>query len=472
MSRARVLLKHALVWNIARFTQALMTFVFFICIARSGGKVLSGQYSFMAVIVAIGAILANAGHFFATTRMASRNPDQTGELLGSSVVLKLLYSFIAVGILHIASNMINGTEELKQAIRFASWSLPGTVMASAGQSVLFASGRMKRASVAEISGGFILMSGGIIGWHLGGNIGFFARIFILSEWIRGVLYLVSCFGTGIGRPVFSRSAALAVSRPGFQLMVVNIVVFMQGRIDMILVNQLRGDAQTGLFSVPMRIVNVFHFMVMQALAVMFPQFSRDFVNDPGFGARTWRTFRLAMAAGTISAGMLHVGAPWICRIFGAQFIASVPVMRLSAWTLLCVIAIEYWIMIFNAMDRQKITMMLSLGFITFLVVADRFYFIPARGALGAAQARLIFNLVLASASIVIARHNVKMFKEGKVGMVIILSAGLAAIAALPLDVPARFIMIIAWWALCVFKGGLINAADIRQVKQVFCRTAG
>ncbi len=188
-------------------------------------------------------------------------------------------------------------------------------------------------------------------------------------------------------------------RDGWPLILTGFMIIIYMRTDQIMLGQMRGDAEVGVYSAAIRIAEIWYFIPMSVAASVFPfLLNIKQKSETIYYSRLQSLYAAMTWMGILFAAFISFFSPLIVRLlYGADYSAAAPVLTISAWAGVFVaqgVARGKWMVIENL---QRYTMW-YIGGAAVINVALNFMLIPRFGSQGAAYATLVAQC---SASLVI-----------------------------------------------------------------------
>lgn len=162
------------------------------------------------------------------------------------------------------------------------------------------------------------------------------------------------------------------------------------KIDVLMLGALAGAEQAGIYSAATKITELW-YVVPATLALRFyPILLKRFNSAPASYYRLLRRYSaLFLVLALVIATVMSVAAPWlVSALFGAEFMAAVPVLRIHIWAC-CFVFLRYLVSQHLLITQQEPLSLLSHGIAAILNVLLNFWLIPLYGMAGAAWATLI-----------------------------------------------------------------------------------
>jgi polysaccharide transporter, PST family len=189
----------------------------------------------------------------------------------------------------------------------------------------------------------------------------------------------------------SRVAGQPLIREGWPLLIAAAAVIVYMRIDIVMLGLIAGDRQAGLYSVVVRLSEVWYFVPVAALAAVRPALTRLYEAGREHDYHRYLSNFMAASAAMSYLAVLAIllGGGWLLGLlFGSAFEESSPVLRihiLAAPFVFLGVAADPWFI-----DRQMGREIMKRSIAgTVVNVSLNVVLIPSFGASGAAIATLV-----------------------------------------------------------------------------------
>ncbi|MBI5711629.1 MAG: flippase [Candidatus Eisenbacteria bacterium] len=350
-----------------------------------------GLFSFAQSVVGILAILSQLGLETILVRDLVRRPDETREILGSALGLRLAgaAATFALSVATIALLRPDNRTALALAMVFASiyFFLALDVVESWFQSRTRVAPYVVARSVA-----FVLSSIAKT-WALIAG----APIVVLAMTMAGE-YVLAAVGLALAyrrqgdapagwcwRP----AVASQLLRDAWPLVLNGAAVMLSIRIDQAMLTLMRSEHENGIYAAAQRLTEILFFIPVAFMNAAAPALLRSHRRDRAeYDRRLQRVFFvLTWTAVGIALPVSLLARPIVTTLFGPEFADSGPVLALHIWSapaLFMGVGISNW---FIAEERQRDLMVRSI-IAAAANVALNLWLIPAFGARGAALATL------------------------------------------------------------------------------------
>lgn len=361
-------------------------FVAALLLARALGPAGRGSVAFITVTALVTARAAKLGLGQATSVLAAQRPGARATLLSNLLAFSLVTSLVVGGLVVAALHLLDaepaGTERSQLVILFA-----GIVAASlVDDNFLIGSGRLREAAAISAGGGW-LYAGALLAALATVDLTVDSAVVAWAcahfAW-AAVLAVIGMRASGLSRP---SGRLLAESlRFGSRAWPGSVSLFLNARVDQILVGVIASDVALGLYAVAVNGAEILLFLSTAIATSLLPAVARERVSEGAGADRTLRTFR--SAAILVLASILAAAAVgWfaIPAVFGSEFRGSVgPFM----WLLPGALGYTALSIFSNALLAARAPGLSSLGSLAALGVgvALDLALIPVFGASGAAAA--------------------------------------------------------------------------------------
>ena len=361
-------------------------------LARYLGVTDFGRLNYAIAFASIFGAIAALGLDGIVVRDLVRHPEQKSEILGSVFALKLTGGAIAVCLAFGAIFLLRPTDTITQLLV----GIIATGMIFQAFDVIdfwFQSEVKSRFTVYAKSSAFLLISTIKAALILSGA-GLVAFAWAsLAEIIVGSAGLVIAYRAS-GSSFFSMKARFPVARRLLQeswpLMLSGLAIMFYMRIDQVMLGEMSGEYEVGLYSAALRLSEVWYVIPTIIISSVMPALTRARTDsEQGYYQRLQQLFTdLARTAYVVAIPMTIFSTPLVTLLFGEQFRAAGPVLAVHIWAALFVflgVAQSPWII--NEGLAKLYLYYTSLGAI--INIALNYYLIPVYGALGCAIATTV-----------------------------------------------------------------------------------
>lgn len=365
-----------------------------VLVARHLGPEQFGQYSFALALVAIASSISSLAADSVVAREIVTDPRASNVILGSQFVLRALGSLLALGAVLIVSWLHSESSELV-IVAVAAVSL--LFSPSEGIAIWFQAEQRPRASVLSKTVGFFVAS--FIRLMLvygGGSVVAFATLFSVEAALSAValVYTYHAYGERLWNWNVSRSWVSKLFHDSWPLLFAGISSMLYMRLDVVMLNEMHGAHETGIYSAATRISEAWNFVPMALMAALQPVLLRTKLDQHALFVRRMEMLYVCTAWASIIVAVIitAISVPLVRLLFGAEYHGSGSVLALHTWSgiavYLGVVSSQYLL----AENLLRISMFRTmLGLATNIVL--NLALIPSYGAQGAAAATIISYFV-------------------------------------------------------------------------------
>ncbi len=381
----------------ASVLQKVISFFYFIFVARLVGVGNTGAYFFAIAFSTIFTVVADFGLGPVLTRETARFPDRGQQYFNTVFWTKIFFGLGAYGLMVCFANLLNYSETTKLLI-----SISGITMFSDNLTTAF-------NSVFRAKKNLIFESGGVIVSQLTTLI--IGTLALLNHWSLVWLilaYTIPSFlnliymGFFLDR-VYGIFIQLIWNKQVFKIFLTTALPFaiagIIGRLysysDTLLMSKMLTEKELGWWSVPYKITFAFQFVPMALSASVYPVFSSLFISERDkigqLFEKSWRYLFIIVMP--LALGIIAIADPVVMHVLGEQFAPSVLPLRILLLSLIFGFLTFITGALLNATNKQKIqTALVSVALLVNIIL--NIILLPVWGINGAAVAALISNAAL------------------------------------------------------------------------------
>jgi O-antigen/teichoic acid export membrane protein len=355
-------------------------------VARYLGPTQFGLLSFAIAFVALFSALAGLGLDGIVIRDLVRDPANADEILGTAFVLRLLSGALTFLVVLAAIFLLRPGDTL------TCWLVgitAGGMIFSAFDTIdlSFQANVQSRFSVYAKSSAFVLASAAKVGCILAKAplVAFAAAGF--AEIVIGSVGLLITYRAS-GRRVRSWKSeghtAFRLLMDSWPLILSGFAIMVYMRIDQVMIGEMVGSTEVGVYSVAVQLVEAWYFLPMIVTSSVFPAIveARE-MGESAFYGRLQRLYNLmAFMAYAIALPVTFLAA-WVVRLlYGTAYVKAGPMLAVLIWSILFTnlgVARSTFLTTMNWTRVHFLTV--ALG--ALINVALNFVLIPAYGGMGA-----------------------------------------------------------------------------------------
>ncbi len=379
--------------------QKLLSFVYFTILSYKVGLGGSANYFLATSFTTMFAVFVDLGLSNVLVREVAKNPERAGVLLKNVLAVKALMAAGVIALIALVSYLLG-----YDGVRGTMIAIAAVVMLLDNIHLVFyavmrGKQNLRYEAIGVVSGQLITILSGIAFIMLGMPLPFLIVALLLgSTWnvlwswnrIKKVFNITPAFS-------FDKTVIRSLLTVTIPFALAGIFSRIYSSIDSVMLSKLTDEASLGWYGVAYKIAFAFQFLPMTFAAALYPAMSAYAGNDkkqlPGLLEKSIEYLLLIVAP--IVTGIVVLAEPLVARLYGDEFSGTVAPLKILMFSL--IFAFLYWPAgsLLNATDRQaKNTIIMAITMVV-NIVANAFL-IPRLGAVGAAYAALLGNIVLCS----------------------------------------------------------------------------
>lgn len=364
-------------------------------IARYLGPEQYGLWNFAIAFVALFGAFATLGLDSIVVRELVKNPERQNELLGTAFVLKLIGALIALILAMLSILFVRSGETL--TFWLVALSAAGFIFQSVNVIDFYFQANVKsRYTVYAANAGFILMTlAKVVLLISSAPLIAFAWVG-LGEVALTTLFLLFAYRINhhhICEWRYNISVAQELLKHSWPLILSSLAIMIYMRIDQIMIGQLLGDNEVGLFSAAVRISEVWYFIPIAIANSVFPAIIRTKKHSEElYSQRLQKLLNSMVVLALLIAAPLTFIAGWIVDIlYSEAYLQAGKVLAIHVWAGVFVflgVASNQWFLVENLQNLAFYRTLLG----AVLNICANFILIPKFGISGAAYSTLIAQI--------------------------------------------------------------------------------
>jgi PST family polysaccharide transporter len=362
-----------------------------IWIARYLGPSQFGSLNFAIAFIALFGGVATLGMDGIVIREVIHEPDNTREILGTTLALRICAALLAVGTAILILKVIAPRD--RQALLLVSI-LSVTLLFQAFDTVdvFFQSQVRSRITVWAKNSAFLIFAAFRL-WliHLRAPLWQFA-VATMGEAGLGAMGLLLGYRASGGRIAswkVNRRRALRLLEQSWPALFSAMAIMIYMRIDMVMLKLMRGDFAVGLYAAATRVSEVWYFIPTAIVSSVSPSIIKVKNNPELFNSRLRKLFSLMTLSSCIIGSIVALASHLIVRtLYSSSYSGAAPVLAIHIWASVFVflgVAQSPW-------NLSKDLLKLSLYWTTLggiINIVMNLYLIPRYAAMGAAVSTVV-----------------------------------------------------------------------------------
>jgi O-antigen/teichoic acid export membrane protein len=311
----------------ARIGNLALGVVVTLVVVRALGTSGFGQWSTIFAVTQIATNFGELGLSQVAVGRAAREPAREGDWLGALVSLRVMLAIPATIASLVAILLIAPTRESQ----IAGALIAATVLLAAPAAVTAAFQLRVRndISMAILTLGSVLWAAGAVTVSLlsGGIVAFAAAFLAVAAITTGASVVMARRSISI-RAMSSRELWRPLMRVGFGVGAAGILVTLYVKLDQVLVFELAGAHEAGLYGAVYRILDQIQFIPISVMTTLFPLIASAYPSELPRVRSLFQTAGeyLTMASLPVLAFTVVAAAPIVELLFGPAFASAAPAL--------------------------------------------------------------------------------------------------------------------------------------------------
>lgn len=473
MQKVANIAKNTSYLTLALIIQKVISFSYFILLARFLGLEALGQYYTALAFTTIFSIFIDLGFANALTREVAKTPERASEWLRVVVGIKMILAVITFLLALVIAFFIYDPL-LITLITIAAFSMVLDSFTTTFFAVIRGFHNLKYESIASVIFQLVVLLLGLLVIKMGWPLPILVVVLVLASTVNffySALTLKYRLKLRLS-PLWDREAALKMIKISWPFALYNIFQRLFTYLDSLFLGFLAGYGQVGIYQIAFKLIFALQFLPMAFTASLYPAMSSYWQNNR---EQLRISFERALNYLLILALPIIFGtfslADKITLLFKAGSEAIWP-LRLSIIALFFIFLNFPVGSLLNACDRQRRNT-LNMGIATFFSVALNLIFIPLWQALGASLTVLLSNALMFILGLLSLRKIISYnpWNNLKVLFKALLAALLMALLIFTIKTYIHVFLAVAIGALAYFLAlyllGGFKKSDLRSIIKSF-----
>jgi len=368
----------------------LSIFIWSMILARRLNPEGFGAYMYIAAVAVMIGMISDYGLANLTIRDVARTPATSERTLTHTMALRTLLALFAYGLYAALVFTLPGFGGvIEPALIFGltiftvSWINGYNAILNAHEQLHWSSFMNALTPLLTLSAGLLLLD---IGWGLLGAA--VASVFAGVSVLTAEISLFRAKHISFSRSL-SSSAIIDLLRRSFPFFLVALLSTVNVSIDSVLLESLSGKEAVGLYSAAFKLLLSLMILPAAVSDAIFPIWARDSAEGSTANRLALHhVLRWLFIAGVLTAGAILAAAePLIRLLYGAEFIAAIPALRLLSLALVFMFLSAPLTVRLMVANRLKAVLM-TFTLVVAVDIIGNLFLIPRCGLMGAAAVRL------------------------------------------------------------------------------------
>lgn len=305
-----------------------------IWVARHLGAEQFGLLSYVIAFVAIFGVVARLGLDSIVVRNLVNNPGQYNQILGTAFWLKLVGGIFSLAIVSLALVMLSNDTTanlyiliIASGMIFQSFEVVALYFQSQVQSKYISSAKLIQLLLSSLLKIYLVCVDGDLRW--------FVLVSLVDQITLAASYFIIYRRRRLGNffRTFDSATAKKLLIDSWPLIFSGLVVMIYMRIDQIMIKEMMGDKEVGIYSVAVRISEVWYFIPMVITASLFPSIiNAKKVSEELYYARLQRLYSLMVLIAIAVAVPTTFISDWlVVFLYGEEYRLAGDILRINIW---------------------------------------------------------------------------------------------------------------------------------------------
>lgn len=382
---------------VASIAQKIISLVYFALVARLLGPEQTGLYTSVLATTTIAVVFVDLGLTNVFIRDTARDPSRLPAALGNMLTVKLVTGLLSYCGLLLAVHWVGFGHEFVILTAVSGLTMLFDSLHLTLYGALRVHGELKYEAMGMVVSQFItLLVGGaaLLLWR--GPVILLLIGFLIASMVNVIFAWYQLRRANVAvkwRWPGSHFKALVITAIPFALAAIFNRVY--SYLDVLMLNRLAGNAATALYSTPSKITFAFQFIPLALVAALYPRLSEYYQNNKAKCAQAFTDSFVYLIAISlpVTLGLYWLAEPLTLFLFGEEYRGAIVPLQILGLSLVWAFASFPVGALLNSSNRQTRQTTLT-GVVLIINAALNWYFIPRYGAVAAAWATLVGNIVL------------------------------------------------------------------------------
>lgn len=389
----------------------LLSLVVTSLVARYLGTFNFGQINYGLAYISIFTMLSKLGLDSMIVHEIIKNRINTGKIVGTTIVLRLVSAVISVIMIFLLLKYLEPDNFTIQLLTFIQ-SISLIFIAFDTVTYWFQSNLQSKYAVISKSIAFFLVSiFRLILIYLNVSVVYFAYATVIETLVIGIFVLYFYFRYEGNRLSFSFQLSKDLLRKSYHFLIAGLLVTVYTQMDKIMLGKMTTAASVGIYAAAMSIANIWVFVPMALIDSARPIVMGAKESDQTLYIRRFKQLYCSVIwIGVMASIFITIFAKlMIFIIFGEEYRQSISILLILVWSrIFSLIGVtrSIWLLTEDNISYQKY--FLGIGAVTNFSL--NLYLIPKCGAIGAAIATLLTEIISSTIALLFFKKTRPLFK--------------------------------------------------------------
>ena len=397
------LAKNALFLTLASVGQKLLSFVYFLLLARFLQPEKTGLYALALTLVTTCAVIADFGIPAVVIRDVAKHPDHARATVRRAVAAKIPFTLASIAAAFTAANLLGYEADAKQLVMLAAGIMAADSVSILSYGVL----RGLHVLAYEAAGMFVsqlvTLSVGLLALQFSPTLPMLVFALTAGSLFNAVLSatrVAKRLGAGALVPDFRWEGMRGILSAAFPFFLAAAFVRVYSTLDIQFLKAYLGNAAVGIYSVAYKFTYAFQFLPLSFVAALYPSMSAAVGRKDAqeLGRLFDRALRYMLLLSVPLAFGLSAVSERVVHLVDPSYAAAAPILSVLAFALIPSFLDFPTGSLLNASGRQS-TKTALFGATLVVNAGLNFFLVPAYGMMGAASASALSLVFLVAAGV-------------------------------------------------------------------------
>jgi len=393
---ARSVAKNTMFMTIASVFQKVISFIYFLIVARFIGAESLGTYHVALTTTTLFVVFVDLGFTNVLIREAAKYRDKIQQYVSSVVFIKLILGALSyVGVIIFASFMGYG-QELKYMVYLSGITMLLDSFHLTVYGTLRALEDLRYEAIGMVGSQILTLVLGSVFLYLGLPLIFLIAAFTIPSAVNALYACVVLYKKGYTcLPTHRKQLLMSMGKIAIPFALAGVFARIYGNVDTLIIKQVLGDKAAGWYAAPFKIAYAFQFIPFAFIAALYPKFSEYFVTHKEKLSRMFEQsiVYLLIIAAPIATGIFLLAEDITLLAFTSEFAPSVlPLKIIMIGVVFAFLSFPIGAFL-NACNKQVTQTMIVAGAMCVSVLLN-IVLVPIFDISGAAIAIVVTNIFL------------------------------------------------------------------------------
>jgi len=360
-----------------------------------------GKYIYIIEFISIFAFFSDGGFTQHIIKESSQNPDKIQIIYSKAQSAQVL---ISAGMLILILGISYTSNTLEDFYYLSVFGLSVVISSCFAPmlAIFIASGRKDLIFYKDVSLSASKLLFMLAGIYYKAPLGYFIFLGFINCFVLLILLLYTRLKkefTYLFKFKPDLSGSISFIRQGILFTVLMTANVIYNKIDIIMLEKMRGSIEVGYYSGATRFIYPFMFISGAFMTAIFPSLAKHAEDKDKFKSIQYLALYYLGGIGILLSTFLFFGSELLFQLFfDHKYDESIPVFKVLVWYL--AIVFIYGSISNNLIAKNKVKFLVYLNLIMILLnIALNFFLIPIYGAKGAATATIVCELLIFGSSV-------------------------------------------------------------------------